>query len=94
MKTHKQLTEGQRYLIAALKKAGKSNKEIVVIFETSESTISRQLKRNTGRRGYRPEQVSGWIKEQHGILLSHERIYQHIWADRRRRFIHPLASST
>jgi len=30
-----------------------------------------------------PEQVSGRLKEQHGILLSHERIYQHIWADRR-----------
>lgn len=26
---------------------------------------------------------SGWLKEQHGILLSHERIYQHVWADRR-----------
>jgi IS30 family transposase len=30
-----------------------------------------------------PEQVSGWLKEQHGILLSHERIYQPIRADRR-----------
>lgn len=121
MKTHKQLTEGQRYQIAALKKAGALNKEIAVIVETSESTISRELKRNTGRRGYRPkqaqnkasrrkqnaakaikmtdevivlvneqirfdlspEQVSGYLKEQHGIHLSHERIYQHIWADRR-----------
>jgi IS30 family transposase len=121
MKTHKQLTEGQRYQIAALKKAGSSNKEIAVLVETSESTISRELKRNTGRRGYRPkqaqikasrrkqnaakaikmteevivlvneqirfdlspEQVSGLLKDQHGILLSHERIYQHIRADRR-----------
>ena len=79
------------------------------------------MKRNTGRRGYRPkqaqikasrrkqnaakaikmtdevivlvdeqirlnlspEQVSGWLKAQHGIHISHERIYQHIWADRR-----------
>jgi IS30 family transposase len=30
-----------------------------------------------------PEQVSGWLKKQHGIHISHERIYQHIWADRR-----------
>ena len=57
MKTHKQLTEGQRYQIAALKKAGSLNKEIAVIIETSESTISRELKRNTGRRGYRPKQA-------------------------------------
>ena len=42
MKTHKQLTEGQRYQIAALKKAGALNKEIAVIVETSESTISRE----------------------------------------------------
>ena len=67
MKTHKQLTEGQRYQIAALKKAGSSNKEIAVIVETSESTISRELKRNTGRRGYRPKQVQidevSWRKQ-------------------------------
>lgn len=121
MKTHKQLTEGQRYQIAALKKAEKSNKEIATIVGTSEATISRELKRNIGKRGYRPkqahikalrrkqnavkaikmtpevivlvdqqirfdlspEQVSGWLKEEHGIQLSHERIYQHIWADKR-----------
>jgi IS30 family transposase len=121
MKTHKQLTEGQRYQIAALKKVRKTNKEIAVVVGTSEATISRELKRNTGRRGYRPkqaqikasrrkqnatkaikmtdevivlvneqirfdwspEQVSGWLKAQHGIHISHERIYQHIWADRR-----------
>jgi len=121
MKTHKQLTLGQRYQIAALKKAGNSNKEIAKIVETSEATISRELKRNTGKRGYRPkqahikalwrkqnatkaikmtakvillvnaqirfdlspEQVSGWLLEQHGIQFSHERIYQHIWADKR-----------
>lgn len=30
-----------------------------------------------------PEQVSGWLKEERGLLISHERIYQHIWADKR-----------
>ena len=29
-----------------------------------------------------PEQVSGWLKKQHGIHISHERIYQYIWADK------------
>jgi len=49
MKTHKQLTEGQRVQIAAaLKKVHTTNKKIVEIVETSESTISRELKRNTG----------------------------------------------
>ncbi len=30
-----------------------------------------------------PEQVSGWLKKAHGIRVSHERIYQHIWVDKR-----------
>jgi transposase, IS30 family len=29
-----------------------------------------------------PEQISGWLCEQ-GIKLSHERIYQMIWRDKR-----------
>lgn len=122
MKTHKQLTLGQRYQIAALKKAGCKNKEIADNIGTSESTISREFERNTGKRGYRPkqahikalrrkqnamkaikmtdaimvlinerirfslspEQVSGWLKQAHGIRISHERIYQHVWEDKRK----------
>jgi len=30
-----------------------------------------------------PEQVSGQLKAERGIKLSHERIYQHVWADKR-----------
>lgn len=30
-----------------------------------------------------PEQASGTLAREHGIYLSHERIYQHVWADRR-----------
>jgi IS30 family transposase len=30
-----------------------------------------------------PEQVSGWLKINQGIFISHERIYQHIWEDKR-----------
>lgn len=29
-----------------------------------------------------PEQISGWLKGEPGILISHERIYQHIWTDK------------
>ena len=29
-----------------------------------------------------PEQVSGWLLKERGEHLSHERIYQHIWADK------------
>lgn len=30
-----------------------------------------------------PEQVSGGLKEPHGIHISHERRDQYIWSDRR-----------
>ncbi len=36
------------------------------------------------RFGLSPEQVSGWLKEDQGILISHERIYQHIWEGKRK----------
>jgi IS30 family transposase len=29
-----------------------------------------------------PEQISGWLKQEQGLAISHERIYQHIWADK------------
>lgn len=29
-----------------------------------------------------PEQISGWLKEEKSICISHERIYQHIWTDK------------
>ena len=121
MKKYSQLTEVQRYQIEALKKAKKDQKEIAVILGVSPSTISREFKRNTGQRGYRPkqahikaltrreeackvikmtaevvtlieakirldwspEQVSGWLNEEQAISISHERIYQHVWADKR-----------
>ena len=29
-----------------------------------------------------PQQISAWLKEEDAIFISHERIYQHIWADK------------
>ena len=121
MKKYTQLTEVQRYQIEALKKAKKNQKEIAVIVGVSASTISREIRRNSGLRGYRPrqahatamtrrresakalkmtadlvamieaklkldwspEQVSGWLDLEKPITVSHERIYQHVWADKR-----------
>jgi transposase, IS30 family len=121
MKKYNQLTEAQRYQIDALKKAEKDQKTIASIIGVSASTISRELNRNAGKRGYKPrqasimaldrrrhaakaikmtpevigilesklqidwspEQVSGWMKQEYAIAISHERIYQHIWTDKR-----------
>jgi len=52
-----QLTENERYQIYALKKAGHSQKEIAIVLGRSCSTISRELNRNRGLRGYRPRQA-------------------------------------
>lgn len=58
--THKQLTENERYQIYALKKAGLTQKEISVQLVRSPSTISRELKRNLGLKGYRPAQAQAF----------------------------------
>lgn len=57
---YNQLTENERYQIYALKKAGHSQKEIASLINRSPSTISRELARNTGLRGYRPGQAQQW----------------------------------
>jgi len=59
MKSNKQLIYVQRCQIYALKKTGLSQIAIAKIIEVSQSTISRELKRNTGLKGYRPNKLSG-----------------------------------
>lgn len=54
---YSQLTEKERYQIYILKKAGHSQVEIAEELERSPSTISRELRRNKGGRGYRPGQA-------------------------------------
>lgn len=51
------LTREERYQIYALKKAGHNQREIAQVLKRSESTISRELVRNCGRRNYRPKQA-------------------------------------
>jgi IS30 family transposase len=51
---HKHLTQEDRYHIYALKKAGNNNSEIAKDLGVDKSTISRELSRNSGQKGYRP----------------------------------------
>ncbi|MBT4668297.1 MAG: IS30 family transposase [Candidatus Ruthia sp.] len=51
--TYKQLTQKQRYHIAALKGEGFTQTAIAKRIGSSPSTISRELKRNSGKSGYR-----------------------------------------
>lgn len=52
-----QLTEEERYQIHVLLKAEFNQKEIAQLLGRSPSTISRELRRNRGLRGYRPAQA-------------------------------------
>ena len=57
MRTYAQLTQEQRYQIYALKKTGHSQTEIAAVLGVHKSTVSRELNRNRGGRGYRPQQA-------------------------------------
>ncbi|WP_124946057.1 IS30 family transposase, partial [Sulfurirhabdus autotrophica] len=113
------LTQEERYQIYALKKAGHNQSEIANVLERSESTISRELARNSGQRGYRPKQAHSMAVERYAVnahrideaswqfaqqklmeqwspdqvsahlevtgqgCISHETLYQRIYADKR-----------
>ncbi len=57
MNTYTQLTQEQRYQIYALLKMGHNQTKIADVLEVHKSTISRELRRNRGQRGYRPQQA-------------------------------------
>jgi len=117
------LTCEQRCQICALLQSGHSQAHIARTIGVDPSTISRELVRNTGARGYRfkqahekalqrrkeasdkprkmtpdlvvlveekltqeqwsPDQISGRLAQDGVACISHERIYQHVWKDKK-----------
>ena len=57
MRGYTQLTQGQRYQIHAFLKAGFTQNNIAIEIGVHPSTISREIRRNRGLRGYRPRQA-------------------------------------
>ena len=57
MSGYTQLTQEQRYQIYALMKAELNQSEIAMVLGVHKSTISRELRRNAGLKGYRPKQA-------------------------------------
>ena len=57
MRDYTQLTQEERYQIEALLKMGHHQSEIAVVLKRDKSTISREVRRNRGLRGYRPQQA-------------------------------------
>lgn len=117
---YSQLTSGERNQIYALLQEDVSRNRIALILGRALSTISREIRRNRGQRGYRPrqahrkaqerrhiprsykmtpeviacieeklreehspEQISYTMQDYIGVRVSHERIYQHIWQDKK-----------
>lgn len=119
MTGYKQLTREQRYQIYALQKEGHNQTVIARNVGVHPATISRELPRNRGGRGYRPkqadelarerqqqrvkpritaaqwtqvenllrqewspEQIAGRFALEQQASISHERIYQYVYADK------------
>ena len=78
MSSYTQLTQEERYQIAALMKAGHSLSEIVHNLRRSKSTISREIRRNKGLRGYRPRQAHRLAQERRRAKCS-PRIPEETW---------------
>ena len=57
MNGYTQLTREQRYQIYAYRKAGWNQTQTAVQLQVHKSTISREINRNRGRRGYRAKQA-------------------------------------
>lgn len=66
-----QLTEGERYQIYGLLKEGFTQKAIARNLERHPSTISRELKRNKGLRGYRHQQANRFAMERRCQATKH-----------------------
>ena len=73
-----QLTETERHQIYAFRKAGLSQSDIAQELKRSKSTISREFKRNTGLRGYRPHQAQR-LADVRKTLHSHTLIKGETW---------------
>ncbi len=79
MTGYQQLTREQRYQLYALKKAAHNRTEIAAIIGVHKSTVSRELARNGGRRGYRPKQAHELATARHRATYR-PRISDQTWA--------------
>lgn len=76
--SYTQLTEIERYQIYALLKQGLSNKKIADALKRHPATIGREIKRNTGLKGYRPQQAQRLADERKTIHCT-SRLPDSVW---------------
>jgi len=56
---YSQLTQQERYGLELMRKQGQTLRDIAKVMGRSHATLSRELQRNTGQRGYRHYQAQG-----------------------------------
>ena len=76
---YQQLTQEQRYQIHAFLKAAFSQSYIARELGLDKSTISRELKRNRGQRGYRPKQAQQFADARRKAKANATRITAETW---------------
>jgi transposase, IS30 family len=81
------LTQDERYQIAILNKAGHDQNEaghdqndIARVMNRNKSTISREMKRNRGDRGYRPKQAHEFSQARMQERENGPRVCVRTWA--------------
>jgi transposase, IS30 family len=77
--SYHQLTENERYQIYALKKAGHRQYEIADLLGRNPSTVSRELQRNQGLRGYRPKQAQRFCVTRRGEAHKAIKVTDEVW---------------
>jgi len=74
------LTRDERYQIAILMKSGHTQSEISKLMTRAASTISRELRRNRGQRGYRPKQAQALSESRWQSVQNGPRVPDETWA--------------
>ena len=78
--TYTHLTQEERYQIAILAKASHGQSAIAQLMNRHKSTISRELRRNRGLRGYRPKQAHEFSQARMRACENGPRVAPKTWA--------------
>ena len=78
VRTYGQLTQGQPYQIYAFRKTKHTLSEIADVIGVRKSRVRRELKRNRGQRGYRPQPAQELASGRR--LKAVPRITAKVWA--------------
>lgn len=81
MKHYTQLDHEQRYQISGLHKAGWKQTQIADEMGMHKSTISREFRRNKGRRGWRPKQAQSMRDERKQACINGKQFSPNEWAE-------------